>query len=138
MSYKYLDKNGLSYFWSKLKAKIGTATLTTTAQDLSGAVNELNSKSASTIIMGNFTGTIQRLGKLRIISLYNSTDVQAATSKQLEANDYPATNISVGAWLLVDSNNNFGSRYLELSTTGLLSTSGTVVRGGWVMVYYTN
>jgi hypothetical protein len=47
MSYKYLDKNGLSYFWSKLKAKIGTATLTTTAQDLSGAVNELNSNLTS-------------------------------------------------------------------------------------------
>lgn len=47
MSYKYLDKNGLSYFWSKLKAKIGTATLTTTSQDLSGAVNELNSNITS-------------------------------------------------------------------------------------------
>lgn len=43
MSFNYLNKDGLQYFWNKIKAKIGTATLTTTAQDLSGAVNELNS-----------------------------------------------------------------------------------------------
>ena len=43
MSFNYLNKDGLQYFWNKIKAKIGTATLTTTAQDLSGAVNELKS-----------------------------------------------------------------------------------------------
>ena len=43
MAFNYLNKDGLQYFWNKIKAKIGTATLTTTAQDLSGAVNELNS-----------------------------------------------------------------------------------------------
>lgn len=44
MAFNFLNKDGLTYFWNKIKARIGTATLTTTAQDLSGAVNELNSK----------------------------------------------------------------------------------------------
>lgn len=43
MAFNFLNKDGLTYFWNKIKARIGTATLTTTAQDLSGAVNELNS-----------------------------------------------------------------------------------------------
>lgn len=43
MAFNFLNKDGLTYFWNKIKARIGTATLTTTAQNLSGAVNELNS-----------------------------------------------------------------------------------------------
>lgn len=88
MSYKYLDKNGLSYFWSKLKAKIGTATLTTTSQDLSGAVNELNS---------NLTTLNSKLNGLRLFASERKQYTLSSNGTVNIGADYPSsTNVVLG------------------------------------------
>lgn len=106
------------------------------AISIEGELNELNSSSIDNIRLGNFTGTIQRYGRLRIISIYNANGLQAATSVQLTSTDYPTVDVSVFNWLPVTENpQNYGTRKLSLSTAGVLSTDNSVVRGGWTLIY---
>jgi hypothetical protein len=74
MAFNFLNKDGLTYFWNKIKARIGTATLTTTAQDLSGAVNELNSKLSYTNIESNVALSISTTVK-KISSIAGSHNI---------------------------------------------------------------
>jgi hypothetical protein len=121
MSYKYLDKNGLSYFWSKLKAKIGTATLTTTSQDLSGAVNELNSKiadiksisiveaSATTGGSGNISTPTSTTGKVFIFAPYCTSSIDVyLRAWRASSND---------GWYLTAVNPNTGATVNNTSIT---------------------
>ena len=87
--------------------------------------------------MGNFDGVIIRYGRLRIIQIYNARDTQPAISIQLNSIDFPATYRKEGSWCMIDNNQTGGTRFLELTTNGLLFTSDTVVRGGFIMVYFT-
>ena len=84
---------------------------------------------------GPFSINMQRLGYLRILNIYNGSDLQSAISLQLKAKDMPRDGVRVGNWVNVDGTN-YGSRFVTISkTTAILSTSGDVFRGGWVVVY---
>lgn len=85
---------------------------------------------------GNFTIEILRLGRLRVLNVYNGNGLQTPISIQLAGKDKPLFYVNVGAWAAVDGNGTFGSRFLNIHhETGVLSTSGDVYRGGWVAVY---
>ena len=85
--------------------------------------------------MGNFTGYIMRLGKLRIINLY-AVDSQIATTKQLASKDYPGFTYTVRVWMPKTSSTDFGTVIFEVNSNGVLSSDQTVFRGGVVMAYF--
>ena len=85
---------------------------------------------------GNFSISMQRMGYLRILNLYNGSDAQSPISIQLKSKDIPRNNVHVGNWLCINSSGAFGSRYADInSSTGILTTNGDVFRGGWIVVY---
>lgn len=87
---------------------------------------------------GHFSGNIIRYGKLRILHLYNGAAKQTPQSGwQLDAVDFPSVGVNVGNWVLI-SEGNYGSRYLNIDTSGVITTSGDVLRGGWTAVYFVN
>lgn len=108
-----------------------------TNTSLTTAISLLNSTLTATyqiLTLGYFSGYIIRLGKLRIISLYNGAGDQAAVEKTLDAIDKPVTNVRIGAWVLTGSNT-YGSRFLYLDTNGKLYTDSMIARGGFTLVY---
>ena len=116
--------------------------LTSTATDKPGSANMLKTlndliKNAQSITVqgtGNFGTTIIRLGYIRIVYMYNGVELQAPISVQLDAKDIPAHYVNVGSWLAI-SDSTYGSRYVAINQSGILSTSGNVYRGGWNFVY---
>lgn len=126
--------------------KLGFAALDTQADDCSDAINELNTglttlnsnltPDVDTITMGNISGYIMRMGKLRILHLY-ALDMQTATTKQLASKDYPDRTYTVRAWLLkADNPQSYGTVKFEINGNGVLSTDSTIVRGGCVFPYF--
>ena len=104
----------------------------------SSVVKQSSYASQESIQFGNLSGMITRLGNLRIISVYNGTDEQSVTTWQLaHMYDYPAQYTSVGAWLPIDNNQNYGSRYLIIRPNGSVTLSGSFLRGGFTAVYAT-
>ena len=100
-------------------------------------IESLNSNSSKEYTgFGQYTCLMFRLGRLRILYVFNGTDLDDGTStKQLDAIDIPANYVSVGSFTQINANGNFGSRFLNLNTSGVLSVSGAVYRGGWTMIY---
>ena len=140
--------NGQDYTSSLSDAEIafmGNFSLPTTAQTLSGAIaehetdiSELNSNltpDVDTITMGNISGYIMRMGKLRILYLYAIAE-QIATTKQLASKDYPAFTYTLRAWLPKTSSTDYGTVKFEINSNGVLSTDSTILRGGCVFPYF--
>lgn len=137
--------NGVEYcneFDPQIYAKIGTSQLETQADNLSDAVNEIKQSLSQLDVevenfsLGYFLGYVIRMGSLRIISLYNGTDTQTATSADLNPKDYPTQDYRAGSWTQVNSSGTWGTRYLQVSaSTHKISTSDTVYRGGFMLVY---
>ena len=86
---------------------------------------------------GMFQGSITRFGKLRIIQLYNGSDMQYATTWKLQPKDIPNSPERFGSWTLIDGNGTYGSRYIDIDTEGNASLSEQVFRGGFVCAYST-
>lgn len=135
--------------WNNLVNAITNQSLTVNLSNITSSVvgnlsnvpgatvtDALNSLTANyqDLTLGYFSGYIIRLGKLRIISLYNGSGDQAPIERTLNVIDKPIANVKIGAWVLVGSNT-YGSRFLYLNTTGKLYTDSVISRGGFILVY---
>jgi hypothetical protein len=142
MAFNFLNKDGLTYFWNKIKARIGTATLTTTAQDLSGAVNELNSKLGNSLTFtpnSEVTVTNQSIGAFNNMA-YGTIEAKltAAQSTWVAIGTISKCPAQMATFPCLRTGNGTFSGMVQITTAGIVQLYSTQALSGNAIAFSFN